>query len=200
MLFVAAITSSMSMLQPAIAFFEEGFGMGRRLSVTCLSMLGAFGALLVVYFSKGLLALGTMDFWIGSVCIFLLATVQVILAGWVFGVRRLRAEASRGAALKIPSIFWFIIKYVSPTYLLAIFGLWCYYNLPQQIDTIRNMSSEDRGTVLLILTFLGSLLIFFCLLINLAAKRWKAEGKLDAAAEPAFPDVRSPARQRSNTP
>ncbi|HPP25012.1 MAG TPA: sodium-dependent transporter, partial [Phycisphaerae bacterium] len=47
MLFLAAITSSLSMLQPAIAFFEEGFGMGRRLSVTCLSMLAAFGSLLV---------------------------------------------------------------------------------------------------------------------------------------------------------
>lgn len=196
MLFVAAITSSMSMLQPAIAFFEEGFGMGRRFSVTYLSMLGAFGALLVVYFSKGLLALSTMDFWIGSVCIFLLATVEVILAGWVFGTRRLRSEVARGAAMKIPGIFWFIIKYVSPTYLLAIFGLWCYYNLPAQINTIRDMDSEDRGTVLLILTFLGSLLIFFGLMVNLAGKRWRAEGRLGAATEPVYPDVREPVRQR----
>nr|HQA00232.1 sodium-dependent transporter [Phycisphaerae bacterium] len=166
MLFLAAITSSLSMLQPAIAFFEEAFGMGRRLSVTCLGMLGAFGSLLVVFFSKNLLALDTMDFWVGGVCIFILATIEVTLASWVFGVRNLRIEVSRGAAMRIPGFFWFIIKYVSPTYLLVIFGLWVYYNLPTRIQDIRSMSSEDRGTVLLILSFLTVLLIFFGLLIN----------------------------------
>ena len=65
MLFVAAITSSLSMLQPGIAFLEEGFGLGRRASVTCLGFIVATGGLIVIYFSKDLLALDTMDFWIG---------------------------------------------------------------------------------------------------------------------------------------
>ncbi|MBI4581021.1 MAG: sodium:calcium symporter, partial [Planctomycetes bacterium] len=200
MLFVAAITSSLSMLQPAIAFFEEAFGMGRRLSVTCLGLLGAIGSLLVVYFSKNLLALDTLDFWIGGVCIFCLATVEVILAGWVFGIRRLRAEAGRGAALRVPSFFWFIIKYISPAYLLGIFGLWCYYNLPQRIRDIRGMSSEDRGTVLLILSLIVLLLVFFGLLINLAGKRWRAMGKTAVAAEADYPDVRAAGADRRTSP
>ncbi len=179
MLFIAAITSSLSMLQPAIAFLEEGFGMGRRFSVTCLGLISAIGSLLVVYFSKNLLALDTMDFWVGGVCIFLLATVEVIMAGWLFGIRHLRDEISRGAAMKIPEFFWPIIKYVSPLYLLGIFGLWCYYNLPQRIGDIQHMNSEDRGTVLLILSFIILMLIFFGLLINLAGKRWREMGKLD---------------------
>ena len=200
MLFLAAITSSLSMLQPAIAFFEEGFGMGRRLSVTCLSMLAAFGSLLVVFFSKNLLALDTMDFWVGGVCIFILATIEVTLASWVFGVRNLRIEVSRGAAMRIPGFFWFIIKYVSPTYLLVIFGLWVYYNLPTRIQDIRSMSSEDRGTVLLILSFLTVLLIFFGLLINLAGKRWRAEGRLDGLTGRATPEPRPTVRERSVIP
>ena len=36
LLFLAGITSSLSMLQPAIAFFEEGFGLNRRVSVALL--------------------------------------------------------------------------------------------------------------------------------------------------------------------
>jgi len=178
MLFIAAITSSLSMLQPAIAFFEEGFGMGRRLSVTCLGLLTAIGSLLVVYFSKNLLATDTLDFWIGTVCIFMLATVEVILVGWVFGVGRAREEVKRGAALEVPRVFWFIIKYVSPTYLLVIFGFWCYKNIPAKIDEVRAMSPEDRGTVLLMLAFIGVLLIFFGMLVNLADKRWHLIGKL----------------------
>ena len=200
MLFLAAITSSLSMLQPAIAFFEEAFGMGRRLSVTCLGMLGAFGSLLVVFFSKNLLALDTMDFWVGGVCIFILATIEVTLASWVFGVRNLRIEVSRGAAMRIPGFFWFIIKYVSPTYLLVIFGLWVYYNLPTRIQDIRSMSSEDRGTVLLILSFLTVLLICFGLLINLAGKRWRAEGRLDGLTGRPAPEPRPAVRERSVIP
>ncbi|HPP25011.1 MAG TPA: hypothetical protein PLV57_00730, partial [Phycisphaerae bacterium] len=138
--------------------------------------------------------------WVGGVCIFILATIEVTLASWVFGVRNLRIEVSRGAAMRIPGFFWFIIKYVSPTYLLVIFGLWVYYNLPTRIQDIRSMSSEDRGTVLLILSFLTVLLIFFGLLINLAGKRWRAEGRLDGLTGRATPEPRPTVRERSVIP
>ncbi len=200
MLFMAAITSSLSMLQPAIAFLEEGFGLGRRASVTCLGLLTAIGGLLVVYFSKGLLAMDTLDFWVGTVCIFMLATVQVILVGWVFGIDRAKAEVRRGAALTIPGVFWFIIKYVSPLYLLVIFGGWCYLNIPNKIREIRGMNTEDRGTVLLMLSFVAVLLVFFGLLINLAGKRWRATGRIIPEGEPAFPVVTAPDGRRGAKP
>ena len=52
MLFLAAITSSISMLQPVIAFLEEGFGLKRHASVTILGLLSALGCGFVLYFSK----------------------------------------------------------------------------------------------------------------------------------------------------
>ena len=185
MLFLAAITSSISMLQPAIAFLEEGFNMGRRMSVTILGMITAIGSLLVVYFSKNLLALDTMDFWIGTVCIFVLATIQVITVGWIFGIRRAKEEVKRGAALTVPPIFWWIIKYVSPAYLIAIFVFWCYKNVPAKIAEIRGLPDEDRSTVILVLAFLVVLLVFFSMMVNLAGKRWVALGKLTYGPEPA---------------
>ncbi|MBN1489324.1 MAG: hypothetical protein JXA69_05350, partial [Phycisphaerae bacterium] len=172
MLFIAAITSSLSMLQPAIAFLEEGFGMSRRASVTCLGLIVAIGTLLVVFFSKGLLALDTFDFWVGTVCIFILATIQTLLVGWVFGVDRAEKEIARGAELRVPRIVWFVIKYISPLYLLTIFGGWCYLNIPSKIRQILRLDAADRGVVLLILSFLILLLVFFGLLIHLAGKRW----------------------------
>jgi SNF family Na+-dependent transporter len=198
MLFIAAITSSLSMLQPAIAFFEEAFGMGRRLSVACLGMLTATGGMLVVYFSKGLLALDTMDFWIGGVAIFMLATVEVIMGAWIYGIVRLRNDIRRGANLEVPRPFWFIIKYISPVYLLAIFAFWCYKNLPERIDQIRTMDAEDRGTVLLMLSFIVVLMVFFALMINLAGKRWVASGRLsyDPQAYPLAVEVDNPERSR----
>ena len=55
LLFLAAVTSSLSMLQPAIAFLEDGFGLGRRASVTILGLITAIGAALTMYFSRNVL-------------------------------------------------------------------------------------------------------------------------------------------------
>ncbi len=173
MLFTAAITSSLSMLQPAIAFLEEGFGMGRRLSVTCLGFIVATGSLIVVYFSKDLLALDTMDFWVGTVCIYILATVQVITVGWIFGVDRAKKEVARGAEMRIPGVYWFIIKYVAPLYLLTIFTLWCYYNLPNYIRNVQAKTPADQGTVWFVLAFIVAVLLFFNMLVYLAGRRWR---------------------------
>ena len=62
MLFLAAITSSLSMLQPVIAFFEEGFSMPRAASVSLLGIITLAGSGFVMYFSAGLGALDTFDF------------------------------------------------------------------------------------------------------------------------------------------
>jgi SNF family Na+-dependent transporter len=124
LLFLAAVTSSISMLQPGIAFLEEGLGLNRKQSVALLGMITAIGCLFVVYFSKDVKALDTIDFWVGTFLIFVLATILIIVFGWVIGVEKGWKEAHRGALIRIPGIFKFIIKYVSPAYLVVIFVLW----------------------------------------------------------------------------
>src|SRR5690606_35109743 len=93
LLFLAGITSSLSMLQPAIAFFEEGFGLRRRASVASLGLLTLSGSFVVLYFSRNAVAMDTMDFWVGSMAIYITATVQVLIFVWVIGVDRGFEEA-----------------------------------------------------------------------------------------------------------
>ncbi len=69
LLFIAAITSSLSMLQPAIAFLEEGLNLNRQAAVTLLGFITAIGALFVSLMSHGLIVLDHMDFWTGNFCI-----------------------------------------------------------------------------------------------------------------------------------
>ncbi len=128
LLFLAAVTSSLSMLQPVIAFLEESFGLERRSSVSLLGLVTTAGSLLVVYFSRDLVALDIMDFWVGQVGIFLLATTMVLVFAWVLGVDRGIAEAERGALLRLPRGFRFVIRWVSPLYLLSIFVLFLAEN------------------------------------------------------------------------
>lgn len=188
LLFLAAVTSSLSMLQPAIALLEEGLGLRRKASVALLGFITAIGAALVVFFSKDLAALDTIDFWIGTFCIFVLATFQVILYGWVLGVDRGFEELSRGAEIRIPRFVKFIIKYVSPTYLLVIFGLWIH----QQFFT----ASEDPNVltwpqkiqqsyvVQLTLGFIVVVIILFLLLIAQSVRRWRAAERAEMEAAP----------------
>jgi SNF family Na+-dependent transporter len=129
LLFLAAVTSSLSMLQPGIAFLENALEINRRQSVAILGFITGVGTLIVVYFSKDLKALDTMDFWIGTFLIFILATMQIIVFAWVFGIPKGFNEASKGASILIPRIFGPIMKYVTPVFLLTIFFFWVSENL-----------------------------------------------------------------------
>ncbi len=129
LLFLAAVTSSLSMLQPGIAFLESAIGTNRRQSVGILGLITALGTLVVVYYSSDLKALDTMDFWVGTFLIFILATIQIIVFAWVMGIDKGFEEAHRGAHIRIPRFFGFIMKYVTPVFLLAIFGIWITQNL-----------------------------------------------------------------------
>lgn len=129
LLFLAAVTSSLSMLQPGIAFLEESLGIGRKQSVAILGLLTALGSGFVVYFSKDLKALDTLDFWVGTFLIFVLATIQIFFFSWVFGVDRGLKEANEGSAITIPRFFRPIMKFLCPAFLLLIFVLWALENL-----------------------------------------------------------------------
>ncbi len=129
LLFLAAITSSLSMLQPGIAFLEEVLAIGRKQSVAILGFITGIGSVFVVYFSKDLKALDTLDFWVGTFLIFILATIQILVFSWGFGVRKGLQEAARGAAFPIPRIFIPVMKILCPAFLITIFGLWVLVNV-----------------------------------------------------------------------
>lgn len=177
MLFLAAITSSLSMLQPVIAFFEEGFGLKRHASAAFLGLLAAFGCGFVVYFTEGLTALDTFDFWVGTMFIVVLATVQAIIYGWIFGIDRGHIEAHQGAHIRIPWFVQLMLKYVTPAYLLAIFIGVCITKGPSYAEKI-----ASEPVVLLSVLFMLGLLAFLLLMIQIAGTRWVAEGRYKSPA------------------
>jgi neurotransmitter:Na+ symporter, NSS family len=129
LLFLAAVTSSLSMLQPGIAFLEEVLPINRRQSVALLGLVTSLGCIFIVYVSKDMKALGTVDFWVGTLLLFVLATIQVIVFGWVLGVDKGFTEMHRGAEIRLPGFVKFVIKFVSPAYLLAIFIMFALINV-----------------------------------------------------------------------
>ena len=94
--------------------------MTRHASVAVLGIVTAAGSGFIVYFSQGKMALDAFDFWGGTILLMILATVQAMLYGWVLGIHRAEQAAHEGAHLRIPRFVQYIIKYVSPLFLLTI--------------------------------------------------------------------------------
>lgn len=133
LLFLAAVTSSLSMLQPAIAFLEDGFGLKRRSSVAILGLITVLGAFPIIYFSKDALALDYTDFWC-NVCMILAATGTVFVFGWVVGAERGVSEMNRGADFKVPRFMPIMIRYVTPAFLVVILVAWIATNAGSYLD------------------------------------------------------------------
>ncbi len=173
LLFLAAVTSSLSMLQPGVAYLEESMGLNRRQSVTILGAFTASGAGFVLYFSEGLKALDTIDYWVTNLLMVLLSLLQIIIFAWVIGIKKGFEEAHQGAAIRIPRVFGFVMKYVTPTLLIIIFGSWLLKALGVGIggsagsinNYIRDLFVEPNtvawmsvGLILLVVLFIGMII------------------------------------------
>jgi SNF family Na+-dependent transporter len=196
LLFLAAITSSLSMLQPGIAFLEEGLGLKRKASVALLGLVTAIGSLFVWYFSKDLKALDTLDFWVGTVLIFIQATIIVIVYAWVVGIEKAWAMMHTGAQMRAPGFFKPILKYVTPLFLLTIFVLFVLKNVlgwnfefgaaavfaPTSCVSDLFGEKPDRVARLAVL-FIVAMTIFTCVLASIAGKTWAARAPEKEPAE-----------------
>ncbi|MFZ2492902.1 MAG: sodium-dependent transporter [Thermoanaerobaculia bacterium] len=171
MLFLAAITSSLSMYQPALAFFQESLGISKKKATTMMVSICVFGSFLTIWFSKDGAFLGTLDDWIGTLGIFILAMFQIIIFSWIFGTKKAQAEASEGASIQIPRIFWPIMKWVTPLYLIVIFGAFCWMNLP---TWIRNLGTNHVAQ--LALGLVGAVIVLLLVCVRIGEKRWIAAG------------------------
>ncbi|MFH1622541.1 MAG: sodium-dependent transporter [Candidatus Omnitrophota bacterium] len=171
LLFLAGITSSVSLAQPAIAFLEDEFDINRKKAVQIFSVVAFFLCIPgIIFLSKGVV--DELDFWGGTFCLVLFATVESILFAWIFGIDKAWEEIHQGADLKIPRIYKFIIKYVTPLFLLTILSWWFIKEwLP--LIMMSNVAQENRAYIL------GTriiLLVLFGIIALLVRSAWKRKG------------------------
>jgi SNF family Na+-dependent transporter len=189
LLSLAAVTSSLSLLQPGIAFIEEAFHVPRRVSIAWLGGACALGSGWVWYFSKDLKALDTMDFWAGNVGVFLQGTLIIVLFGWVLGIEKSWRAMHHGAALRVPRVFRVIMRYVTPLYLGTIFVMfllrealgWNFsFARPEFHPTnyVTDLFGEKANPVAqLTFGFMAALALAGVLLVALAGRRWAPDGR-----------------------
>jgi len=120
LLFFAGITSSLAMGTPYLSFLRDEFNWSRKKAAWFFggSVL-VLGLPTVLFFQQGVL--DEYDYWAGSVALVFFALVETILFSWVFGVKKGWKELLTGSDIKIPVIYKFIIKWVTPVMLLIVF-------------------------------------------------------------------------------
>jgi SNF family Na+-dependent transporter len=192
LLALAALTSSLSLLQPALAFIEEAFHVRRQVSIVCLGALVAAGTIWVWYFSKDLKALDTMDFWAGNVGVFVLGTFIIVFYGWGVGIERSWRHMHQGALLRVPGVFKIIMRYVTPLYLGTIFGMfllrealgWNFsFSSPEFHPTsyVTDLFGEAANLdARLTIGFMGVVAVLVLGLVAAGSRHWAGNRKLDS--------------------
>ena len=138
---------------------------------TLVAGIGTVGALLTLWFTQGGSFWNTVDFWVGTLLIFVMAAVQIIAFSWVFGIERGWKEIHAGAAIQIPPVFKFIMKYVAPTYLIVVFVGFCVQNLGASITA----AWATTGSKVAVLTILATM-VFLFIVVSMGQSRWRAQG------------------------
>ncbi|WP_022854347.1 sodium-dependent transporter [Thermodesulfatator atlanticus] len=161
LLFFAGLTSSVAITQPIIAFLEDEFKLTRPQAVLA-TMVVLFSVAHVAIFLNG--ALDEMDFWAGTFCVVLFALCEVLIFFWAFSPSQAWAEINRGGFIKLPRVFFFIMRYVTPFFLTIILIWWIVTVLPGYIAKSTWTSWLTRQLLLTIMAVL-------CFLVYLQEKR-----------------------------
>lgn len=120
LLFFAGITSSLAMGTPWMGFVEDEFNWSRKKGALTLGIVIFVLALPTIFFFEyGVF--DEYDYWTGTVSLVVFALAEVILFAWIFGMDKGWAEITHGADMKVPGVYKFIIKYITPLFILVIF-------------------------------------------------------------------------------
>lgn len=132
LLVMAALTSTISMLEMAAVYFQKKFNMSRLLSS---SLVGAVCLLLGTFCSLSFGAwkdvtffgLGFFDFFDFLVAKFIMpigGMLMCVFLGWVVDEKVLRAEMTNNGTIRCPlyPIYRFIIRYLAPLCIMLVFA------------------------------------------------------------------------------
>ncbi len=163
LLFFAGITSSVAITQPVIAFLEDEFGFSRKKAVSLTMIVLFLLSHFAIFLPK---ALDEMDFWAGTFFVVVFALCEVLIFFWAFDSKLAWEEINRGGIIKLPRIFYYIMKYITPFFLAVITGWWLFKELP-------NYLKETSASVWITRLVLIGIFAGFGALVYLSGRREK---------------------------
>ena len=118
----AGITSALGFFEPMLSSTSSKFNFSRAKAATILSVIGcAFSIMLTTGISSYLI--GIIDSFVNQFGILLLIGVQCIIFAWFYNLDKVIPVLNEHGHLKVGKTWKFIIKYLLP---ILIFAIWIY--------------------------------------------------------------------------
>jgi neurotransmitter:Na+ symporter, NSS family len=161
-LFIAGISSSISMLESFATAALDKFNISRKKLISIISIIGFIGSACFASYAGFNYILDIVDAYVGNIVIAGLGLVQVILISYIYGTKELRDEANKFSDFKVGKWWDYLLKYFTPLLLGAVV-VTNIYNLVTglaDLDRIGVISTIvfGWGTVLLMI---GASVLFY---------------------------------------
>jgi len=131
LLAIAALTSTVSVLEVVVAYFSEELNMSRKratiIGSVAISFIGIFATLSFGPLGKFKLLdrtiFGWFDFLSANILLPLGAICIVLFVGWFLGKKTVKDELSNNGTVKLPflNVFMWIVKLVAPLAIAMVF-------------------------------------------------------------------------------
>ncbi|HEB01910.1 MAG TPA: sodium-dependent transporter [Nitrospirae bacterium] len=170
-LFVAGMSSSISILEAFVSAVVDKFSFSRKKTVTVLSIAGFLGS--IIFATKGgLFWLDIVDHFLTHYGLVAVGVLECVLVGWLFSLDTIKRHVNRISTFQLGVGWDVLIKYFIPIVLGVILLL----------DLIGDFKEPYGGYswASLIAIGVGWVAITFAAAILFAKKHWP-EGKLDHA-------------------
>ncbi len=152
LLFLAALTSSLALIQPLIALFEDEMKWEHSKAVSVSMILVIIGAHFSAFMPN---FIDEVDFWAGCVMLLVFGLIEIIVFVWIFGINNFYNELIQNTSIKLPKAFVYIIAFVSPIFLSLILYFWVIKDFSSIIFADEPTKIIARVFILLFLLFLS---------------------------------------------
>lgn len=152
LLFLAALTSSLALVQPLIALFEDEMKWEHTKAVTVSMILVIIGAHLCAFMPN---FIDELDFWAGCLMLLIFGLIEIIVFIWIFGINNFYKELTENTSIRLPKAFVYIIAFVSPVFLSFILYFWVIKDFANIITTEEPTKIIARLFILIFLLFLS---------------------------------------------
>ena len=121
----------MAITQPVITFFQDDFGLSRKKSVIFTVSIMFVSVILVIFVNN---TLDEWDFWAGTIGVVIFGFIELILFMWLFDGKKAWEEINRNGFVRVPGVFYYILRYITPVFLLVVISWWSIEYLPSKFE------------------------------------------------------------------
>lgn len=150
LLFIAAISSSISFFIPCMTLLSDYIKIPRLLNIFTTLFIILVGTAMVIWFTEdNFIALDTIDSVVVTLGLFISTAGMLYVGNLIWGTKNVMNELRQHALLRVPKAFQYVIRYVTPSILFVIVTAWLYQNIFVKVSKpIQRVLDLQMGAVL----------------------------------------------------